>query len=166
MEYKYLKNLIVNFALAFVFGAPLCASSALDNDLTERQRLQTNLDSGRFDLASVNKSAIVAAGEPNQLALDVLFSQPRGKLRPDQNGIRAALYVMVCLDRAAQIKWLLNQPDSEMRPDQMAITSAYYVAIEKSQPNAIDVLEPYVPWEKRRGFARLRAVLEKYAVCG
>ncbi|MCX7342907.1 MAG: hypothetical protein NT128_02010 [Proteobacteria bacterium] len=163
MQYKYL---IIASTLSFMLSTHLCAAgSSIDKDLAERQRLQTNLDSGRFDIASVNRAAMIAAGEPNQLALDVFFGQPYGKLRPNQQGIRAALYVMVCLDRAEQIKWLLNQTDAEMRPDQIAITGAYRVAIEKSQLNAIAALEPFVPWEKRQRLARLRAALKKYGAC-
>ncbi len=149
-----------------MLSAHLCAAGAsIDNDLAERQRLQTNLDSGRFDVMSVNKAVVIAAGEQNQLALEVFLGKPHGKLRPDQQGIRAALYVIVHFDRAEQIKWFLNQPDPQMPPDQIAITGAYHEAIEKSRPDAIAVLEPFVPWEERQAFARLRAAFRKYGVC-
>ena len=156
---QYLKILIACHLLVFGFDNQAFTSVSSDSDIAERKRLQGNLDSGRFDLASVNKGLIVAAGLDEKLALDVFLGQPKGKLRPDQQGIRAALWVMVNFDRGERIKWLLNLPDLEMQPDRVAIIGAYHEAVDKSRPQAIAILEPLVPSNERRKNYWLKSML-------
>lgn len=146
---NYLSTLKTVFSLSLMLSIQGFAA-ALPEDIAERNRIQRNLDSGQFDLQSINKGVMVAAALEAQVALEVFLGQPKNKLRPTQQGIRAALFVMMRLNRGKQIKWLLNYPDTTMRPDQEAINGAYRDATAKSLLNAQAALKPYVSLSERQ----------------
>lgn len=88
----------------------------------------TNARKTRFDQDDVNKMLLSAAGNDDQVVVDLLLNFPEELLRPNQEGVNWALSEAVRKNNQLMVELMINREEWELRPDQHGINLAVSVA--------------------------------------
>jgi hypothetical protein len=100
----------------------------------------TDARNTKFDQDEVNRMLLSAAGNDDQVAVDLLLNFPEELLRPNQEGVNWALSEAVRKNNQLMVELMINREEGELRPDQQGINSALCKATRNNNRKMVENL--------------------------
>lgn len=152
MQIKYLEIVGGAFVLLATVSN-FYASEFSDTKTLEEERCRIRLQkianarNTKFDQDEVNRMLLFAAGDDDQVAVDLLLNFPEELLRPNQEGVNWALSEAVRKNNQLMVELMINREEGELRPDQQGINSALCRATRNENQKLMEFLLNREEWE-------------------